>query len=126
MLASQVPGFLKALITIFVFFSLFYLYAAHSFYRDPGSIFYDPARAFERSYSLHREVEAVSFRNEAFFAYSTDRKDTQPIWKVGESPTMCAVVVTVARNSGHEAHPLEVLFLILLDVSVLNLANFVS
>jgi hypothetical protein len=108
MLVAKIPGFVKALLLTFVFFLFYYLYAVSNFYRDPGSIFYDPARAFERSYSLHREIEAVSFRDRAFFAHSTNRTDSQPIWKSADSPTICAVVVTVARDRDHEAHPLEV------------------
>jgi hypothetical protein len=108
MLVAKVPGFVKALLLAFVFFLFSYLYAASNFYRDPGSIFYDPVRAYERSYSLHRETEAVSFRDSAFFAHATDRIDSQPIWKAANSPTICAVVVTVARDSSHKVHPLEV------------------
>jgi hypothetical protein len=108
MLRFNAPGFVKALISTFLLFSLYYIYAASHFYRDPGSLFYDPSRAFEQSYSLHRETEALSFRNEAFFSYSTNRTDSTAIWKAGKSPTICATVVTVARNAHKKSHPLEV------------------
>jgi hypothetical protein len=83
MLLSKVPGFVKASFLTFIFFPFYYFCAANNFYRDPGSIFYVPLGIFERSYSLHRGTEAVSFRNEVFFVRSTNRTDSQPIWKAG-------------------------------------------
>lgn len=108
MLVAKLPGYAKAALLTLVSVSFYYFYATNKFYRHSDSVFYNPARAFERSYSLHRETEAIAYRNEAFFSYSTDRTDIQPIWKVGASPTICAVIVTVARESGQKAHPLEV------------------
>jgi len=104
----NVPGLVKAVILTFVCLSLYFLYGFRQFYRDPGSIFFDPAKAFERSYSLYREAEAEAFRDRAFFARSTNRSDVLPLWKAASSPTICAVMVTVGRNNDNGTHPLEV------------------
>lgn len=86
-------------------FVFFYLYGVNHFYRDPGSIFYNPSRAFERSYSVHREAEAIAFRNGTF----TNGPTAAPIWKTGTSPTICAAIVTISRDTGNQdaPHPLE-------------------
>ena len=39
--------------------------------RDPGSVFFDPDRAFEPHYSLEREAEAKSFIKSALEAAGT-------------------------------------------------------
>jgi len=108
MLYHNVPGAVKASFLTSILLGLYLFFGARTFYRDPGSIFYNRHRAFERSYSLHRQTEATAFRNQAFFSLSTNQTDAIPIWKAGVSPKICAVIVTAARGLGNGPHPLEV------------------
>jgi hypothetical protein len=82
---------------------LYGLYGVTHFYRDQGSIFFDPDRAFERKYSLVREHQAYEFRKEAF----SDPSVTKQFWNASSNPTICAVVITVNRDYV-DHHPLEV------------------
>jgi hypothetical protein len=92
-----------------VTFILFCAYGILHFYRDPGSIFFDPDRAVERHYSLRREQEAIAFRNAAFFALKNGNAvSPDPIWRAGQSPTICGIFMTVKRDTGKSKNPLEV------------------
>jgi hypothetical protein len=99
-----VPNSIKALVLCVVFLSLACLYGSVTFYRDPGSVFFDSTRAYERRYSLHRELESVRFRNvteSAIQNITGDAKNTSshydPI-KSGTEPQICASFITIARN----------------------------
>ena len=81
MVLTNVPSVAKAIFPTFLCLCFYYIYVIKEFYRDPGSIFFDPDRAFDRSYSRHREIEANSFRDEAFFAWSTNQSNGIPLWK---------------------------------------------
>jgi hypothetical protein len=61
-------------------------------WRDPGSYFFDPVRAFERSYSLRREAEA-----EDFIANATAHSFAGNV-KAGRSPSFCVGIPTVQRD----------------------------
>jgi hypothetical protein len=90
-------------------FVLVCIYGRLNFYRDPGSVFFDADRAFERYYSAHRESEAKSFRDEAFAALNGVSQLSSPAhWKTGSTPSLCAVLVTVGRETETGSHPLEV------------------
>jgi len=54
------PG-TRALLLYLLSLSLFLLYGKANFYRDPGSMFFDESRAYERSYSLWRGRQADMF-----------------------------------------------------------------
>jgi hypothetical protein len=84
----------------------FYTYGSLYFYRDPGSVFFDQSRAFERRYSNQRKEEAAVFRDEALRSLKDNKKTSKP-WKAGSAPSICGVVITVARGEARE-HPLEV------------------
>jgi hypothetical protein len=98
----------KALLATILLLSFYLFYGHIYFYRDPKSIFYDPSRAFERSYSLQREAEAISFRNNAFISLYGNQSDVPPVRKVGSSPKICATIMTTARSKETGRHPLEV------------------
>jgi len=90
-------------------FILFYFYGILHFYRDPGSIFFDPSRAVEQHYSLIREKEAFAFRDAIYFAIrNRNAVIKQLFWNVGHSPTICGVFITVKRDTGKSKNPLEV------------------
>jgi hypothetical protein len=97
------------LISTSVIFVCFYFYGKFHFYRDPGSIFFDPNRALERHYSLEREQEALAFRNAAFYATKNyNATALEPAWKAGQDPTICGIFITVKRDTGKSSNPLEV------------------
>ncbi|KAF2399380.1 hypothetical protein EJ06DRAFT_478301 [Trichodelitschia bisporula] len=89
---------LHTLLTTTLLLTLLTLYGTRSFYRDPGSIFFDPARALERRYSMLREAEALFFHT-AMLANATAHPHAGP------KPLLCGTLLTVARDA--EIHPLE-------------------
>jgi len=62
-------------------------YCKMKFYRDPGSAFFEERRAFAREYSAYRETQSLGFLKRASEQES----------KAAESPTLCAVFVSVKR-----------------------------
>lgn len=100
---SRLPPGVPALLLFLLLFSLACLYGSTSFYRDPGSVFFDPSRAYERSYSLRRESEATQFRHafEQQLQGTSNKADVASIHnvtKVGHNPKLCVAFVTVARD----------------------------
>lgn len=94
---------LRVLVVSFILFFVFIIYGRHNFYRDPGSIFFDITRAFERSYSLVREAEAVDWRNGVIHelrdrSNSSARMASGVFAKKGDKPKMCVVFVTAYRE----------------------------
>ncbi|PGG98973.1 hypothetical protein AJ80_09428 [Polytolypa hystricis UAMH7299] len=71
------------------------IYGKTHFYRDPGSAFYDPNRAFERRYSLHREGEAQNYIDDRVGGSGARDATT----KAGVEPRVCAAFSTVKRES---------------------------
>ena len=65
-------------------------YCSHVFYRDPTSFFFDPARGYERHYSLTRQEEA-----EVFVQNSNSTTSRTPARK---DPQLCVGVATVGRD----------------------------
>ncbi|KAI4764759.1 hypothetical protein E4T52_03166 [Aureobasidium sp. EXF-3400] len=63
------------------------LYCKASFYRDPGSAFFDESRAFVREYSSYREKQSLSFLEEV----------PERSRKASESANICAVFLSVKR-----------------------------
>lgn len=81
-------------IAIFIWLMAF-LYCKTYFYRDPGSAFFDESRAFTREYSAYREKQSVSFLEAA----------SENATKASESPSLCAVFMSVKRTG---EQPLDV------------------
>ena len=65
-------------------------YCNHVFYRDPTSFFFDPARGYERHYSLTRQEEA-----EVFVQNSNSTTSRTPARK---DPQLCVGMATVGRD----------------------------
>ncbi|KAF2669539.1 hypothetical protein BT63DRAFT_479358 [Microthyrium microscopicum] len=82
----------------------FTIYGQFHYFRDPGSIFFKPERALERSYSLYREQEAKTFRTAAL---SPEKPFNRSFTIDGKNATICGVFVTVRRDDT-ELHPLEI------------------
>ena len=87
----EVP-WLRTLLVYLLLVSAFLLYGRYSFYRDPGSMFYDDSRAFERRYSSYREHEVKGFMKE--LASSTSTNSTH----AGPKPSVCASFLSVKRE----------------------------
>ncbi|KAK2791588.1 hypothetical protein FQN52_004779 [Onygenales sp. PD_12] len=82
---------------------LFICYGKTHFYRDPGSVFYDRSRAFERTYSLHREVEAKEYIRTLQAAEGAGDGPTAADLgaahvKAGVKPAICGIFSTVKRD----------------------------
>ncbi|KAI9802056.1 MAG: hypothetical protein M1833_001977 [Piccolia ochrophora] len=89
---------LRALMVFGVVFGLAVLYGYTHFYRDPGSVFFDPKHAFVRWYSEYREQEAKQYIDEA--AKSPDELAKSPGHpKTGSNPAICATFTTVIRDA---------------------------
>jgi hypothetical protein len=111
MILRKAPSYVLALgLTVLLFFS-FTLYGHLNFYRDPGSIFFNPSRALERSYSAHRDREALSFRDHASSQFHSGNRSAEAVFrKAGKNPTLCGVFVTMGRDNHEGVNPLEVRF----------------
>lgn len=108
MLQRKMPAYAKALLLTVVLFLTACAYGRLNFYRDPGSIFYDQSRAFERRYSIKREQEASTFFRDTALQLLDQRQDASiPAQKSGSAPKICAVFVTVGRENSPR-HPLQV------------------
>jgi hypothetical protein len=87
----QKPLLLSILIPISIFL-LACNYARSCFYRDPTSLFFDPARAYRQLYSTTRRHEADVFINASA---------TKPFLRSSQDlPLLCVGMLTVARPSG--------------------------
>lgn len=78
-----------------VAFTLIYLalvrYCSLTFYRDPTSAFFDPSRAYERSYSLSRQEKANTFLQSSLPASNSSLRTEKPF-------KVCVGVVSVKRE----------------------------
>ena len=68
------------------------MYGHSSFYHDPGSMFFDESRAFERRYSSFREREIRQYINNL-----ASTPSTEPL-QAGLNPSICASFLSVKRN----------------------------
>jgi len=93
---------LRTLFVYVVLFTIFLFYGQTSFYHDPGSIFFDETRAFERLYSTHREHEVRQFINEVRSNLSG------PTIHAKSEPRICASFLSVKRE-GDQYLPVFVL-----------------
>jgi hypothetical protein len=104
----KVPSYIWALCPTALLFCLAIAYGSLNFYRDPGSVFYDPSRATERGYSLYREQQALQFRD-AVLSPNRDGLSKGPVvWKAGNAPTISGVFLTVHRPSLNGSSHIEV------------------
>jgi hypothetical protein len=97
------PSWFKVVtITILSLFP-YYLYGRSRFYRDPGSIFYDPVRAYERKYSLQREYEALQFLKK--YDLTAPAQTTV----VAREPSICGIILSYgSKRNDAIKYPLEV------------------
>ncbi len=105
---KKAPSYIWALCPTALLFCLAVLYGSLNFYRDPGSVFYDPSRATERGYSLHREQEAFQFRDAVLSPKRDDLSNRLAVWKAGNTPTISGVFLTIHRSSLNGSSPIEV------------------
>ena len=100
-----------AIITVTLFLVLLYtFYGRSQFYRDPGSVFFDVDRAFERRYSLLREKEVREFLESATSVDGMAEDWSTSTAMSGQklASPICAVVLTFGENRDAATHPLEV------------------
>ncbi|KAF2099547.1 hypothetical protein NA57DRAFT_75046 [Rhizodiscina lignyota] len=105
MIRLGLPSSVRVLVISCTLFFLFITYGRNHFYRDPGSAFFDQDRAFERYYSLVRELEASDWRNEVFHQLKGHTNQTthgnhDVLHSKGPDPQLCAVFVTAYREGG--------------------------
>lgn len=67
-------------------------YAKTHFYRDPGSAFFDPARAYEQQYSLTRKAEIQQFI-ESQSSTNTPNQDAE-----SKGAALCVGISSVKRT----------------------------
>ena len=83
---------LRALLTYVLLVTTLLLYGRLHFYRDPGSMFFDESRAFERGYSAYRQHEIEEFVKGVSSTY-------QPKFLQAKiRPTICASFLSVKRE----------------------------
>ncbi|KAL1853018.1 hypothetical protein Plec18170_005600 [Paecilomyces lecythidis] len=80
------------LVSYFIVFLFAVLYARRHFYRDPGSIFFDPVEGYRPIYSLER-VE----RAKAFIKQISTEQITPPRKNTQHEKNMCIGIATVKR-----------------------------
>lgn len=104
MIRLGLPSSLRVIVISAALFFLAITYGRANFYRDPGSVFFDLGRAFERYYSLVREYEASDWKNEVHHILkghtSTSHSEHTKIFKKGDHPSVCAVFLTAHREGG--------------------------
>lgn len=71
----------------------FTLYARTQFYRDPGSAFFDQARANEQRYSIFRRAEAQQVIEDHGAQHNGSNSG-----KAGHAPTLAVGVISVRRE----------------------------
>jgi len=85
----------RAPVKVITCFSIFYLcliqYYRYANYRDPTSLFFDPSRAYEGTYSADRIRQADAFIQSADLLPAGIKASQQP-------PVLCIGIATVARR----------------------------
>lgn len=85
-------GHAFALLAFLLWFIILVFDVRHWGYRDPGSVFFDPERAFERQYSHTREAEAESYID------IISQWGQQVDVKATPNPSLCVGITTVQRE----------------------------
>ena len=83
------PRALASLAFLFIYLALI-RYCSYAFYRDPTSVFFNPARGYERKYSLKRQEEAEAFIISNDHSSPPNNKD--------RNVEMCIGIATVSRD----------------------------
>lgn len=78
----------------FAFIICYIWYARCHFYRDPGSAFFDKARAYEEKYTLHRKAQTRSLID----FYQSSRAQ-QGLENAGGNASLCVALTSVKRES---------------------------
>lgn len=102
---AGIPAAIRVLVITFILYFTFTSYGKKHFYRDPGSMFFDITRAFERYYSLVRELEASDWKNTVFHQLKghtngSSHAEHDVLHKRGSDPQICAVFITAHREGG--------------------------
>jgi hypothetical protein len=85
----------RLLIAWVALYTLLVFYGKARFFRDPGSIFYDPDRAYVRKYTDFRLKEVADF----ILQHTTGgNQGTVEAFKGGNEPGICVHFATVKRN----------------------------
>ncbi|CAD0051425.1 unnamed protein product, partial [Aureobasidium pullulans] len=90
---------LRSIVLFVTLVASFCVYGHYNFYRDPGSIFFDEHRAFQRQYSTYRQAEIAGF--------SDVRQDTHAISRTKKTASICASFPSVERQ-GSQYLPIAV------------------
>jgi hypothetical protein len=92
---NRVPGWIVTIVSTLLAIAIFSFYASAHFYRDPGSMYFRPALAFERSHSVQRELQATAFLK----SRNTDETgDRETGFHKAVIASLCAVVVHEPRG----------------------------
>lgn len=86
------------MLLVVILFIVYLRYGSTQFYRDPGSVFFDPDFAYEREYSLIREAEAEQYLLLASNVTTKNSSRTLPFAKAARKPSICATVITNLQN----------------------------
>ena len=79
------------------------LYGRVYLYSTPGSIFFNPSRAFERHYSAYRELETKTWNNDAFHRLQLLQSGHNTSFqKSGTNPRICGVFITSKREDASQ------------------------
>lgn len=93
--------FSRPALVLLVFYSVIFIgaleYGRTHFYRDPGSAFFDPSRAYERYYSALRQSEAQDFVDIAQRHNSSLGTQSRPAARTSQVQ-ICSAVMTTKRN----------------------------
>lgn len=90
------PAFATLMLALLIL-GLYLNYGHYAFYRDPGSIFFKPAFANEKKYSLVREAEARQWLNDLHEQNSSEAETAGR--ERGHDADICVGMATVRRDS---------------------------
>lgn len=83
----------------FILYVVAILYGHAYFFGPPGSIFFNPNRAFERHYSTHREIETKTWNDNAVHRLQIlQNAHNTSFQKSGTDPHICGVFITSKRD----------------------------
>lgn len=85
------PSLVRKIAACLSLIACYIWYARSHFYRDPGSVFFDSARAYEEKYSHYRKTEARDFIE----LYGSGEVKLE---KAGDNATLCMGLSSVKRE----------------------------
>lgn len=114
---SNIPLINTLLLTTLIL-ALYYTYGKTYLYRDPNGIFYDSDRAYEKKYSLQRELEGLNYLNRSLIGDVGKGKGSvfgsqaplhdRPHGGRRDDALVCAVIVSFGDTRHGAQHPLQV------------------